>query len=413
MDLQNLTISLVLLVSMSSVFADHIDITAYEYVQRFKKQLSIGECPMKFVAYPNGNQKEPCPFPKRTGTPRYREKTVNTTQLFLLADPAELFKIIRLCDGKSANYFGLLIQGDCVAAEIASKLSFKRKHVTLMRHDYYRPRVNVLTPSDNLAVPDEFTQYLSNVYYTKHIDIGTEEVIIVDMQFSDIKDAEKAKGRFNPSGRLADNLQIIGEMKEGRPRKVKVIRLSTAGNTLETRVYKLSKDSKQPLFAARGFVLDIEHSINKLREDLLLKRLNTHLKYGFKTYEIGPIALPFSSVPEDAVHENWNNVSLLQVESERAYVTNKRYRKQCRNRDSANTKLRKFCPLIKHALMELKRARITIRTQRRDWNQLSFEEQTTFINTYRISVKKLKMSLKMTTKEVKRELKLIKYRIQS
>ena len=60
--------------------------------------------------------------------------------------------------------FLLMLQTD-----IATKLSFKRKHLTLMRHDYYRPRVNILTPSANLAVPDAFTQYLSNVFYTRHI----------------------------------------------------------------------------------------------------------------------------------------------------------------------------------------------------------------------------------------------------
>ena len=106
---------------------------------------------------------------------------------------------------------------------MASKLSFKSKTSTRLYLNHYRPVMNTLSPTDILNIPDEFTQYLNNTFYTEHIGIGTEEVIIMELSFKSEVEARKADRLHLASSRLLSvYLKFIGR-HIGAPTKIKVI----------------------------------------------------------------------------------------------------------------------------------------------------------------------------------------------
>ena len=63
--------------------------------------------------------------------------------------------------------------------EIAGKVQFSSRSVVMVKIDHYRPRVKILTPSKGLGIPDEYTHYYNNSYYTQTIGIMTVLVFYV------------------------------------------------------------------------------------------------------------------------------------------------------------------------------------------------------------------------------------------
>ena len=105
---------------------------------------------------------------------------------------------------------------------MAGKLSFKSKTSTRVYLNHYRPVMNTLNPTETLNIPDEFTQYLNNTFYTEHIGIGTEEVIIMELSFKSEGEAKKADRLHLASSRLLSvYLKFIGR-HVGVPTKIKV-----------------------------------------------------------------------------------------------------------------------------------------------------------------------------------------------
>ncbi|WAR27636.1 hypothetical protein MAR_013340 [Mya arenaria] len=109
-------------------------------------------------------------YPNRPGDVDLKRKPAETAFKMVVDNPEQLMDKLGLCDAKAAHYFGLLANGDCVSNEIAGKVSFSSRNLVLLNMDHYRPRVKTLHPSAGLGIPDEYTHYFINSYYTRAID---------------------------------------------------------------------------------------------------------------------------------------------------------------------------------------------------------------------------------------------------
>lgn len=65
-----------------------------------------------------------------------------------------------------------------------------------------------------------------------------------------------------------------------------MIRLSTAEQTFSTEIFK----SDYAIFEAIQYVEQSEKQISRIRQEIKHGLRSSHLKYGFKAYEIGPIS---------------------------------------------------------------------------------------------------------------------------
>lgn len=378
------------------VLCDRLDLPAFEYIRRFKNPLFLGQCAHRFVQYPEGPIHEHCTFPNRQGQAVARYKEVETTKIISIRDATELIHYIGMCDEKAASYFGLLASGDCIVSEIASKLTFSKKKVaTLMYMDHFRPRLKILIPSAELNnIPDEYTHYLNNSYYTENISIGTEEIILVELHFKTPEEAEKAYIDRYGADKMSERLIMIAKMV-GMPTKVKVLRLSTAETVFDMKVFK---GQYSAMFEATQLVDQYEKDIARIRHEILHGLRTSHLRYGFKAYEIGPISYSLTTVSEAEMKQRWEEAALLQVKAERVYLTHRRYRSLCRKLESPN----KYCLLMIQSLREIKRTITGIHTQRRDWAKLDYDHQVQFIREETKTVKLLKTRVNMLAKILKR-----------
>lgn len=148
-----------------------------------------------------------------------------------------------------------------------------------------------------------------------------------------------------------------------------------------------------------------EKNIVQVHQDLLLGRRSTPLKYGFKAFEIGPLAFPLFSVTDEERKKNWEAVALLQVDASREYTTNKRFRKLCRlfkHDQKLNQQEQNSCLLTTQTLKELRHLITLIHTQRRDWLTISYDQQIQFIEKGKKNVKLLKTRIKALTKELRK-----------
>lgn len=390
-------ISLLLLLAKS--YGERLEIPAYEYLKRFEQPLTLGQCPDRFVTYQWGHLRERCTYPNRAGNARTRFKKVDYAKNTVLHNVEQLFKQFSLCDRRAANYLGILNKGDCVAATIAGKLSFKSRTSTRLYLDHYRPIMNTLNPSDELNIPAEFTAYVNNSFYTENIGIGTEEVLIMELTFATEDEARKAdRIHLGSSKLLSEYVKYIGVFV-GRPKKIKVIRHSTAEQSLQARVFK----GQTAVDEAKSWLEECEEKIKHIKNEINAGRRESHLQYGFKEYEIpkGPITLPLSSITEDDKRRSWENVTFLQVQAKRIYVTYKRYRKACRSAKDVN----RACPVIKHSLTEVKTIMKRIHTERKNWSSKPYEDQQLFISRGRQMLKNLKVTLKVVVKSLKKKRK--------
>lgn len=387
----------IFLLAFAKSYGERIEIPAYEYLKRFQQPLSLGQCPDRLITYSWGDVREQCTFPSRTGSANVRFKKVELSQNTVLHNVSELFNQFPLCDRNAANYLGILNRGDCVATEIASKLSFKSRTSTRMYLEHYRPIISILNPSTDLNIPSEFTLHFNNTFYTENIGIGTEEVIVLELSFGSLEEARKADKLWLASTKLLSvYLKYIGR-HIGVPKKIKVIHLSTSEQSLQSRVFK----GKTVVADAELWLLDCEKKIQRVKNEIRSGRRESHLKYGFKEYEIpkGPIALPLTTVTEEQKRRSWEEVTLLQVEAKRVYVTYKRYRKICRS----SRKTYSACPVVKHSLREVKKAISRIRSERLNWLSKSYEDQQLFITRGKQLVKNLRVTLKVVVKSLKKK----------
>lgn len=378
------------------VICDRLELPAYEYIRRFKHPLFLGQCADRVVQYPEGPIPEQCTFPNRQGETTRRFKEVDVRKVIPVRDASELIHNIGMCDDQSAAYFGLLASGDCIVNEIAKKLSFKNKVTTLMYMEHFRPRLNILMPSAELNnIPSEFTHYLNNSYYTENISIGTEEIIIAELHFQTPEEGKKAYNDRFLTDKLSETLMNIAKVV-GLPNKVKVVRLSTSDNVFKMNVFNTEMSA---LFEAIQSIDQYEKQIIRTRYELQHGMRTSHLRYGFKAYEIGPIAYALTTVTDTERKHRWEQVALLQINAERVFLTYRRYRKTCRSFESTN----KYCLLMIQTLKELKKTVTVIHTQRRDWSNIKEPQvQELFIREESKKVKLLKSRANMLAKTIKK-----------
>lgn len=376
-------------VLLTCALCDNFNLPAYEYLRRFKQPLNLGQCANRVVQYPDGPIPENCNFPTRQGETITRRKEVETQMVYPIHNASELIRQIGLCDDRAAAYFGLLAgKNECIVNEIASQLSFKKKSATLMYMYHYRPRVDVLIPSTQLNdVPKEYTHYLNDTYYTINISIGTEEVIIVELQYRSRREVEKVYADTSHNSKLSRKLTSIAK-KAGLPRRVKIITLSTSDYSFKTEVFKGEPNA---LFEASERIQQYENDIARSHQEILHSHKTSHLTYGFKAYEIGPVpyALPFTSMDSDR-KQRWEEAALLQVKAERMFEGHRRYKKLCRK---LKTKHKACRPLVE-LLQKMQDKVISIHDSRRDWVKLSKMEQFKFIRQELIDLKLLKSQAK-------------------
>lgn len=391
------SVYIALLFLFARSFGERIEIPAYEYLKRFQRPLILGQCPDRLITYSWGDVREHCTFPNRAGNSNIRLKKVDIAMNTVLHNVSQLFDQFSLCDRNAANYLGILSRGDCVATEIASKLAFKSRTSTRMYLEHYRPIMKALRPSSELNIPDEFTLHVNNTFYTESIGIGTEEVVVMEIHFSSVEEARKAdKVNLEPTKLLSVYLKYIGR-HVAVPKKIKVIHLSTSDQSLQSHVFK----GKTALAEAELWLLDREQKIQRIKSDIKSGRKEPHLKYGFKEYEIpkGPIALPLTSVTEDQKRKSWEEVTLLQIEAKRVYVTYKRYRKTCRSAKDVS----RACPVVKYTLKEVKNVMQRIHTERKQWASKPYEDQQLFIVRGKQLIKNLRVTLKVVVKSLKKK----------
>lgn len=405
--MEGIIVVVCLMFAITSVFSDdRLELSAFEYLRRFgNKPLTLGQCPNRLISYPeNPAYNEPCTLPNRKGESTYRDKGVDSQINIPIQDAAELFQHVKMCDDRSAVHFGLLANGDCIATEIADKLSFTPKHATRLFMEHFRPRLNVLLPGE-LNIPSSYLLYYNNTYYTENISIGTEEILIVQMQFQKEQQTVKANNLKMESKRISENiLQIVKHV--GMPKKIKVMRLSTSDMDFQMRVFK-----DQDIDQYASYIEQCEKRITQVHQDLVHGRRSTPLKYGFKAFEIGPIALPLFSATDEGKRKNWEEVALLQVDVSREYNTNKRFNRACRSLKEDHKLFqqeKKLCLLTKQTLKQLKLLTTLIHTQRRDWFTISREQQIQFIEKGNKSVTMLKARMKDFAKELQKSFKRTK-----
>lgn len=395
---------------MTFALCEHLELPAYEYLRRFKQPLHLGQCAHRVKQYPNGIFAEPCTVPSRKGETTTRFKEVDSQIMTVIHSATELIQHVGMCNDNSAVYFGLLLSTeDCLAKDIANKMSFKPRTVVWLYKEHFRPKIVMLnTTSEFIDIPKEFSHYMSNLYYTEHIDIGTEELIIVEMKFKTVNEARTAS--VDMHNRMSQKL--VGIVKHaGRPRKVKVARLSTAENIFETRVFK----DELVVIEALQYINTCESNITRIRQELKAGLRNSHLRYGFKSYEIirpddeqhvmpsqGPsLTLRSSITIEEKKRENWEDVAVLEIEAKRICTENRKYRKFCLTKTEKDI----YCLMLKQTLWTLKQAATKIHAQRREWSQLTFYQQCMFVTKEKQKLKLLKDRMKWLVRGIRLDMK--------
>ncbi|XP_052783405.1 uncharacterized protein LOC128219604 isoform X2 [Mya arenaria] len=374
---------------------DTLELHAFEYLRRFERELLPGQCPGRIIQqsslkpYP-----EPCMYPNRPGDVDLKRKPAETAFKMVVDNPEQLMDKLGLCDAKAAHYFGLLANGDCVSNEIAGKVSFSSRNLVLLNMDHYRPRVKTLHPSAGLGIPDEYTHYFINSYYTRAIAIGTEEVILVVLSFKSQQEARLARQEYYSKD--LSTLILNFAMTVNQPTKIKVVRLSTADKVFETKVFR----SGFATFEAAQYVEEAENHMDRIRKELDQGVRHSHLKYSFKAYEVGPM-MPIANEQKSGA---WKQIALVQVRAKRMYNSNKRYRKFCRSTND----YRKYCLLENQTLKELKKTITRVHTMRRDWLDKPYEYQIEYINNTKKNLKLWNDRLRLVSKQLRKIIKKTK-----
>ncbi|KAH3807260.1 uncharacterized protein LOC127836261 [Dreissena polymorpha] len=369
---------------------DRLELPAYEYQKRFQTELLPGKCPSRIIQYPESVYSEPCTFPNRAGIVDYKFKPAETTLRTTVTNASQLMSAIGLCDAKSTDYFGLLSKGDCLASEIAGMVDFKSNTATFLYVDHYRPWVKTLIPTHPINIPPEYRQYLNNSFFTESISIGSEEILLVEMHFPKEKEATVAGEEFHTPDMLAMMMHVAKHV--GTPRKIKVVRVSTSDQVVVSKVFR----GEMAIFEAMHYVEECENAIEKVRRELQQGVRHSHLKYSFKAYEIGPIAMSLQSVSDKDKQQAWEQIALVQVEAKRLYNRNKRYRKFCKS----TTLYGKYCKHALEMVKELKKLNTHIHTQRRDWLKMPYEKQIEVINSGKRNIKLYTNTMRTVSKQL-------------
>ncbi|KAL3848356.1 hypothetical protein ACJMK2_019223 [Sinanodonta woodiana] len=281
--------------------------------------------------------------------------------------------LIGLCDGRTASYLGLLnSQHDCISAEVATRILFTRKHVTLASMQLFRPEITKLV-EDAKGIPPDFSEYYRDYYYLKDLSYGTQDVIVLELLFSNRSVAEKAR-KFPITrsliSRTADDIAHYVAV----PKKIKIIRLSTADKAFYMRMFKGSSGLNDAVKLMQVYEGETGRRINHISEG----NSKPHLYYGLAPFLNEPSTAELKVRPIDEasdVMNNWEKSVLLEIDAKRIYMKHHRLLSYCRVTNVENRTVN--CNEVIRFLKDIKHYATMLHARRARWHKLDSNMQFT------------------------------------
>ncbi|KAK7090277.1 uncharacterized protein [Littorina saxatilis] len=367
-----------------------MDITAFEYFRKFGKHLELGECPTRetVITLPNNTtivKQEACKTRQRgniTNVPR----ELNDTRHVIIPTANDLVAYLGLCGGEAASYLGILNNaGDCVAVDIASKLSFNKKTMIRAYVEYYRKSLDIL---DTIASPvrEGFNLYVADKFYVKNRSYGTLEIILVQFRFRNRKQNDLAKDLKKTSNLMSEYMKKV-EREVGMPRKVMVLSLSTA--TEET--YTLKKYTGREWGSAVRDVVLRELTVVQRRKLIDSGRIRPNLNY-----QLFPFVPNKAQTYRMSSPLTWEATSMLEVTLRVSVGIAKKTAKRCRKNRT------KLCRRVRGLRRKLVSLQAEIHEGRAHWMDLSTKEQQGFAALYAARVSTYSSVTKSLSRNVRR-----------
>jgi hypothetical protein len=386
-----------------------LDISAFEYQRKFNHHLDLGECPnreMRVISSINDTthfEETRCNL-RHPGTVTTLPRELNDSRNVLIQEPEEIVTYLGLCGGEAASFLGILnFNRDCVAVEIASRLTFNEKTMVRAFVGYYRKAVDILDSADNESGLDMDRYYMyRDKVYLKHRSYGTMEVIFVQWRFKSSKQAEQARKVEIDSPLMSQYMKAIDE-KVGTPKRTTVINLSTATTKGS---YEIKRFNAKEWARALRHVQVQELFIRRTRELINLGKIKPHLKYRLFPFIEERDKTGFRVLgSSDPV--SWETTSLLEVQLRQAISIAKKTSKKCkRNR-------KKPCRRIRELRRKLITTNQEIHEGRSKWHTFSPLEKKAFATKYSAKVKSyssVTKKLVKTVREMRKREKTDKYK---
>lgn len=340
---------IVLLVRLSMCVANKFNVLSYDYIQRFKEPVNLGQCAYRFITL-QGNQRvylKECALNK-LGKCIHQANPVNESFVVSLTEE-NLLTHIALCDGKAASYMGLLYEGECLAVQIAELISFNETTYTRAFVEHYQ------TGSDELQIDwhpfEGYHHYYKKDYYLKKRSYGTYELIIAQMRFKDNADRKTAQTLHLSPRLLSEQIVVIGEAVT-IPESIRIIRVSTAEPVKEVTDFSAG-DFKNAINLIKRYENDVRRMRKMVTEDTTGKH---HLEY------------EFHSVSEKEKTSNtmsrriWENITQMEIGTSRAIPEGEKAIEKCLQKKKKLGPCKKMQRLVK-GLKKLKQQLHNIRSK--------------------------------------------------
>ncbi|XP_076435764.1 uncharacterized protein LOC143275498 [Babylonia areolata] len=322
-------LGLVVALSVIGETEGSMDISAFEYFRKFGRHLELGECPQRerLITLRNGStvvKHEACITQRMKGNVTNFPRVHNNTSLVEIPSANSLVAYLGLCGGEAASYLGLLNTGDCIAVDIASKLTFNKKTMVRAYYVYFQKSLDILDTTTSAANADDNADaaalssrrmreglqeyYLRDLYYVKHRSYGTVELILVQFRFRSSRQARDARELHVPPATttlMSEYMKRV-EREVGKPRRVMVLTLSTATEA----GFKVSRYSPMQWGSAVRDVQLRENVVERTRQLISMGSIRPNLNYQLFPFvpEQGQ-----SSRSSSLSTQTWQEVSMLEV----------------------------------------------------------------------------------------------------
>ncbi|XP_012945852.1 uncharacterized protein LOC106013776 [Aplysia californica] len=353
-----------------------LDIPAFEYQRKFHQPLNLGECPQREIKVQAGNnstalEEQRCNLHHR-GSVTHIPRELDDSQNVLITSPSRVLAYLGLCGGEAAAFLGILNKGDCLAVEIASRLTFTEKTMVRAFVGYYRKSVDVLDSVEtaNNMIRD-MDRYYRDKVYLKHRSYGTQEVIFVQFRFKSAKMTAAAKNVKLDSRAMSDYMRAV-EQRVGKPRRITVITLSTA--TQDT--YELKRFSGKLWDRAVRHVQIKENEMRRTKNNI-----NTNVIFPHLMYTLYPFVEEKNTSLRTSDPIPWEKTSILEIQLRQAISVAKKTSRKCRG----NRK--KPCRRMRELRRKLIAIHAEIHTVRSEWYNYSMTEKQAFVARYSARVK--------------------------
>ncbi|XP_041356772.1 uncharacterized protein LOC121373981 [Gigantopelta aegis] len=385
----NCVLCLLSVALLGSVAGGVMDITAFEYIRKFSTPLDLGECPRREVSISTGTEsrdveRQACSLKKRgevTSLPR----ELNDTRNVPISTASDIIAYLGLCGGEAASFLGILYKGDCVAIQIASRLTFTDKTMVRAYVEYYRKSLDIL--ENNWRSIEEYDHYYDGKYYLKNRSYGTLEAIIIQFRFRSRKDTAIAKKIKATSQLMSVYMEMI-KREVGIPSSITIIRLSTA----ELKDFDLQKFRADEYKLALRHVMILESEIRHLREQIASNKIAPHLSYGlypFKMQNNSQYRIGTSSL-------TWEQTCMLEVTLKQAIHIGKKAYKRCRLNRA------KLCVRVRELLRTLRKTQREVHKNRSNWVEMSITEKKKVASTYTARINSYSNVMKRLARAVRK-----------